>query len=136
MSIFDCFAQAANQINVGVAGPAISLIYTYVAQDTGLWKKYGLDTRVTTFESGSTLAQVARAGEVKFATNSVTATIESRAQGADTIIIATAVNKLSHSVVTSKAIAKWSDVKEKKVGISRFGSGTIARSDCCAESLV
>jgi NitT/TauT family transport system substrate-binding protein len=124
VAVLDSFAQAQNQINVGVAGPAINLIYTYIAQDAGLWKKYGLDTRVTTFESGSTLAQVARAGEIKFAINSGPATVASRAQGADTIIVAAAVNKLPYSVVTSKAITKWADLKGKKIGISRFGSGT------------
>jgi NitT/TauT family transport system substrate-binding protein len=76
------------------------------------------------FESGSTLAQVARTGEIKFAINSGPATVASRAQRADTIIVAAAVNKLPYSMVTSKAIAKWGDLKGKKVGISRFGSGT------------
>ena len=122
--IFDSFAQAKNEINVGMAGPAINLIYAYIAQDTGLWKKYGLDTRVTMFESGSTLAQVARTGEIKFAINSGPATVASRAQGADPIIVAAAVNKLPYVMVTSKAITRWTDLKGKKVGISRFGSGT------------
>jgi hypothetical protein len=36
LTIFDSFAQAKNQISVGVAGPAINLIYTYIAQDAGL----------------------------------------------------------------------------------------------------
>jgi ABC-type nitrate/sulfonate/bicarbonate transport system substrate-binding protein len=124
LAIFDSFAQAKNEINVGVAGPAINLIYTYIAQDAGLWKKYGLDTRVMMFESGSTLAQVARTGEIKFAINSGPATVASRAQGADTIIVAAAVNKLPYVMVTSKAITRWADLRGKKVGISRFGSGT------------
>ena len=34
----------------GVAGPAISLTYAFVAQDAGLWKKHGLDARVIVFE--------------------------------------------------------------------------------------
>jgi NitT/TauT family transport system substrate-binding protein len=123
-ALFGSFAQAQNQINVGVAGPAINLIYTYIAQDAGFWKKYGLDTRVTTFESGSVLAQVARTGEIKFAINSGTATVASRAQGADTVIVAAAVNKLPYSVVTSRAITRWADLRGKKVGISRFGAGT------------
>ena len=124
LAIFDSFAQAKNEINVGVAGPAINLIYAYIAQDAGLWKKYGLDTKVTMFESGSTLAQVARTGEIKFAINSGPATVASRAQGADTIIVAAAVNKLPYVMVTSKAITRWADLEEKKVGYSRFGSGT------------
>jgi ABC-type nitrate/sulfonate/bicarbonate transport system substrate-binding protein len=111
-------------INIGVAGPAINLIYAYLAQDTGLWKKHGLNGRVVLFEAGSTLAQVARAGEVKFAINSGPATIASRTGGADTVMVAAAVNTLPYSLVTTKGITKWSDLKGKKIGISRFGSGT------------
>jgi NitT/TauT family transport system substrate-binding protein len=109
---------------VGVAGPAVNLVYAYVAQDTGLWRKHGLDTRVVMFESGSTLAQVARSGEIKFAINSAPTTIASRTQGADTVIIAAAVNTLPYSLVASKEITKWSDLKGKRVAISRLGSGT------------
>ncbi|MGH7782506.1 MAG: ABC transporter substrate-binding protein, partial [Candidatus Binatia bacterium] len=99
-------------------------IYAYVPQDMGLWKKHGLDVRMVLFEAGSTLAQVARAGEVKFAVNSGPTTIASRTQGADSVIIAASVNTLPYSLVTAKGITKWADLKGKKVGISRFGSGT------------
>jgi ABC-type nitrate/sulfonate/bicarbonate transport system substrate-binding protein len=117
-------ALSAEHVNIGVAGPAINLIYAYIAQDTGSWKKYGLDGRVILFEAGSILAQVARAGEVKFAINSGPATIAARTQGADTVIIAASVNTLPYSLVTAKGITRWADLKGKRVGISRFGSGT------------
>ena len=108
----------------GVAGPAISLTYAFVAQDAGLWKKHGLDTKVVVFEAGSTLAQVARSGDIKFAINSGPTTIAARTQGADSVIIAAAVNTLPYSLVAAKGINRWSDLKGKKVAISRFGSGT------------
>jgi NitT/TauT family transport system substrate-binding protein len=108
----------------GVAGPSVNMIYAYVPQDAGLWKKHGLDVRMVLFEAGSTLAQVARAGEVKFAVNSGPTTIASRTQGADSVIIAISVNTLPYSLVTAKGITKWADLKGKKIGISRFGSGT------------
>ncbi len=108
----------------GVAGPAINLIYAYVTQDAGLWRKHDLDTKVVLFESGSTLAQVARTGEIKFAINSGPTTIAERTQGADAVIVAAAVNRLPYSLVAVKSITKWSDLKGKKIGISRFGSGT------------
>ena len=109
---------------IGVAGPAVSLIYAYLTQDAGLWHKYGLNARVVLFESGSTLAQVARTGEISFAINSGPATIAARAQGADTIMVAAGVNTLPYSLVTTKGITTWSQLKGKRVGISRFGSGT------------
>jgi len=108
----------------GVAGPGVNLVYAYLAQDTGLWKKHGVDIKLLTFESGSTLAQVARSGEIKIAINSGPTTIASRAQGADAVIIASAVNTLPYSLVTVKGITNWDQLRGKKVGVSRFGSGT------------
>jgi NitT/TauT family transport system substrate-binding protein len=117
-------AYAEKPVMIGVAGPAVNLIYAYLSQDAGLWRKYGLNARVVLFESGSTLAQVARTGEISFAINSGPTTIASRTQGADTIMVAAAVNTLPYSVVTAKGITSWSQLKGKKFGISRFGSGT------------
>ena len=117
-------ARADKPVMIGVAGPAVNLIYAYLAQDAGLWRKHGIDARVVLFESGSTLAQVARSGEVSFAINSGPTTIASRTQGADTIIVAATVNTLPYSVITTKSITSWNQLKGKKVGISRFGSGT------------
>ena len=116
--------QANGPVMAGVAGPGVNLIYAYLAQDAGMWKKHGLDVRVVLFESGSTLAQVARTGEVKFAINSGPGTIAARAQGADAVIVAAVVNTLPYSLVATKGITKWADLKGKKIGISRIGSGT------------
>ena len=117
-------AQADKPVMIGVAGPAVNLIYAYLAQDAGLWRKHGIDARVILFESGSTLAQVARSGEVSFAINSGPTTIASRTLGADTIMVAATVNTLPYSLVAAKSITTWNQLKGKRVGISRFGSGT------------
>ena len=124
LSLKPVWAQTDRSLLAGVAGPAISLTYAFVAQDVGLWKKHGLDARVIVFEAGSTLAQVARSGDVKFAINSGPTTIAARTQGADSVIIAAMVNTLPYSLVVAKGITKWSDLKGKKIAISRFGSGT------------
>jgi NitT/TauT family transport system substrate-binding protein len=117
-------ARGQKPVMVGVAGPAVNLTYAYLTQDTGLWRKYGVDARVVLFESGSTLAMVARSGEVSFAINSGPTVIAARTQGADSIMVAVMVNTLPYSLVTAKGITTWNQLKGKKVGISRFGSGT------------
>ena len=124
LSLKPVWAQTDKSLLAGVAGPAISLTYAFVAQDAGLWKKHGLDTRVIVFEAGSTLAQVARSGDVKFAINSGRRRLRRAPKGADSVIIAATVNTLPYSLVVAKGITKWSDLKGKKIAISRFGSGT------------
>ncbi|MGH7784660.1 MAG: ABC transporter substrate-binding protein, partial [Candidatus Binatia bacterium] len=115
---------AADPMIVGVSGPAVNLVYAFIARDTGLWQKYGIDAKVVVFEAGSILAQAARSGEVKMSISAGPATIASRTQGADTIIIAASVNTLPYSVVAAKGITHWDQLKGKKIAISRFGSGT------------
>jgi NitT/TauT family transport system substrate-binding protein len=122
--VFPHRARAENPVMAGVAGPAVNLVYAYLTQDVGLWRKYGLDVQVILFESGSILSQVALSGGVRFAINSGPTTIASRTQGADSVIIAAAVNTLPYSVVAAKGITTWNQLKGKKVGISRIGSGS------------
>jgi NitT/TauT family transport system substrate-binding protein len=116
--------RAEDRMIVGVAGPAINMVYSFVAKDAGLWKKYGIDAGVVIFESGSLLAQAALSGQVKVSVSSGPETIAARSQGADNIIIAACVNTLPYSVVAAKGITKWEQLKGKKIAISRFGSGT------------
>ncbi|HUK39586.1 MAG TPA: ABC transporter substrate-binding protein, partial [Candidatus Acidoferrales bacterium] len=117
-------AQPAEIMIAGVAGPAINMIYSFVARDLGFWQKHGIDARVVIFDAGSILAQAALSGEVKFSISSGPATIASRTQGADSIIVAGCVNTLPYSVVAAKGITRWEQMKGKKIAISRFGSGT------------
>lgn len=116
--------HADNPLIAGVAGPAINMVYAFVARDAGLWRKYGIDARVVVFESGSILAQAALSGELQISISSGPATIASRTQGADTVIVAACVNTLPYSLVAAKGITNWDQLKGKKIGISRFGSGT------------
>ena len=109
---------------VGVSGPAINMVYSFVARDAGLWRKYGVDARVVLFEAGSLLAQAALSGEVKISISSGPAAIAARTQGSDTVIVAACVNTLPYSIVASKGIATWDQLRGKKIAISRLGSGT------------
>jgi NitT/TauT family transport system substrate-binding protein len=115
---------SADPMIVGVAGPAINMVYSFVARDAGLLQKHGLDARIVVFDAGSILAQAALSGEVKVSVSSGPATIASRSQGADTIIVGACVNTLPYSIVAAKGITKWEQLKGKKIAISRFGSGT------------
>ena len=100
------------------------MIYSFVARDSGMFKKHGVEPRLVIFDSGSVLAQAALSGDVKISVTSGPVTIASRSQGADTTIIGTCVNTPPYSIVTSKNITRWDQLKGKRIAISRFGSGT------------
>src|SRR5919198_287108 len=117
-------ASSAEPMIVGVAGPAINMVYSFFARDIGLLQKHGIDARIVVFEAGSLLAQAALSGEVKISVSSGPATVASRTQGADTTIVAACVNTLPYSMVAAKGITRWDQLRGKKIAISRFGSGT------------
>jgi NitT/TauT family transport system substrate-binding protein len=109
---------------VGIGGLAGNLIHPFVSKDAGLFQKYGLDVRLVLFQGGSLLGQAAMSGEVKISVAAGTATIASRSQGADSIIVAGYMNTLDYSLVAAKGISHWQQLKGKRIAISRFGSST------------
>jgi ABC-type nitrate/sulfonate/bicarbonate transport system substrate-binding protein len=116
--------RATDEPMVGIAGPAINMIYSFVARDAGLFKKYNIEPKLIIFDSGSVLAQAAMAGDVKMSVTSGPVTIASRTQGGDAIGVASCVNLPPYSIVSAKNITRWDQLKGKRVAMSRFGSGT------------
>lgn len=115
---------ATDQPIVGIAGPAQNMIYSFIARDAGLLKKYDIEPKLVIFDSGSVLAQAAMAGDVKISVTSGPVTIASRTQGGDAIAIASCVNTPPYSIVAAKSITRWDQLKGKRIAMSRFGSGT------------
>ena len=117
------YAQTSPVV-VGVGGLAGNLIHPFVSRDAGLFQKYGVDARLVLFEGGTVLTQAAMSGEVKISIAAGTATIASRSQGADSIIVSSYMNTLDYSLVAAKGITHWQQLKGKRIAISRFGSST------------
>jgi NitT/TauT family transport system substrate-binding protein len=117
-------AQKEQPLMVGVAGMSAALIHPFIARDSGMFQKYGVDARLVLFEGGSLLAQASMAGEIKMSVTSGPVTIASRSAGADTIAVAGYINTLPYNLVTSKTITTLEQLKGKKIAISRFGSNT------------
>ena len=117
-------AGSADNMIVGVSGPSINMIYSFVAREAGLYQKHGIDPRIVLFEAGSLLAQAMLSGDVKMSVSSGPAVVAARSQGADTIIVGGCVNTLPYSIIAAKEITKWDQLKGKKIAISRLGSGT------------
>jgi NitT/TauT family transport system substrate-binding protein len=109
---------------VGIGGLAGNLIHPFVSKDAGLFQKYGVDARLVLFQGGSLLTQAQMSGDVKISVAAGTATIASRSQGADSIIVSSYMNTLDYSLVAAKGITQWQQLKGKRIAISRFGSST------------
>jgi NitT/TauT family transport system substrate-binding protein len=115
------FAQSIRVSYVGTTGTNLPL---WVAQEAGLFKKHGLTTDLILISGGSTMIQALLAQEIAFATIAGPAVIQSRIQGADVAIIASPYNLMPYSLVVHGSIRSASDLKGKRIAITRFGGIT------------
>jgi len=121
-----CPAVAWAQMKARVAWTsfASNMSGTWVAQEEGLFKKNGLDVELVHIPSTSRAIQVMLAGELQYSymdgRNSVTAALK----GADVVILTGVANRLVFSFMARPELKNLSDLKGKKIGITRLGSST------------
>ena len=94
----------------------------WLAKETRLFEKHGLDVDVVLIESGTTTVQALVAGETQIAMGGGTVAVSSALAGADLISIASLESRLPYGLLAQKEIKTLEQLKGKKHAISRFGS--------------
>jgi NitT/TauT family transport system substrate-binding protein len=96
----------------------------YIAQEKGLYKKYGLDVESIFIPASSTNVAVLVAGQLKFG-NGTGGTIASAAvSGANLVAVACFMNTLPYELIVQESIKTAQQLKGKSIGISRIGSSS------------
>ena len=96
----------------------------YIAQEKGLYKKYGLDVESIFIPASSTNVAVLVAGQLKFG-NGTGGTIASAAvSGANLVAVACFMNTLPYELIVQDSIKTAQQLKGKSLGISRIGSSS------------
>jgi NitT/TauT family transport system substrate-binding protein len=126
IALFTSVAHAQSLEKLIIAYSAISpfQVIVKVAEDSGIFKKNGLDTKLVFIEGGSRGAQALLAGEVPFVVADGSSALTSRLAGADTTIILGLVNTFPYTLISAPEIKDVAQLRGKKVAISRFGSAT------------
>ncbi|MBI2999551.1 MAG: ABC transporter substrate-binding protein [Deltaproteobacteria bacterium] len=96
----------------------------YVAQEEGLFKKNGLEVELIHIPSSSRGIQAILAGELAFSTMDGLNAVQANLKGAGLALVAGATNRFVFSLMSRPEIKKISDLKGKKIGITRIGSST------------
>jgi NitT/TauT family transport system substrate-binding protein len=108
--------------------PYVSLSPTagplWIAYEAGYFKKNNIGTELLYIPGGSTIIQAIISGDVRVANMAPPSAISAWAKGFDLTLIASGVDQLLETVVTGPAIKTAADLKNKKIGVSRFGSLT------------
>ncbi|MGE5219189.1 MAG: ABC transporter substrate-binding protein [Chloroflexota bacterium] len=94
----------------------------WLAKETGLFEKQGLDVDVVLIESGTITIQALVAGETDIAMGGGTVAVSSALGGSDLVSIASIESRLPYGLLAQKNIKTIDQLKGKKHAISRFGS--------------
>jgi ABC-type nitrate/sulfonate/bicarbonate transport system substrate-binding protein len=95
-----------------------------IAQQTGIFKKHGLEPSLILTAGGSLGFQAMMGGDVAMVLADGSAAVNSNLAGADVVIIASLLNTFPYSLISVPEIKKVDQLVGGKVAISRFGSAT------------
>ncbi len=116
--------SVAEKVRVGVVSPAPGLSAPWIAKETGIFAKHGLDADVILLTGSPRLAQSLIAGDVHYALVGAAAVMRARMRGAEVVIVGAATNVSSQKLVVNpkSGIRKLEDLKGRIIGVSQYGS--------------
>ena len=94
----------------------------WLAKDTKLFEKHGLDVDVVLIENGTITIQALIAGETDLAMGGGTVAVSSALGGSDLVSISSIESRLPYGLLAQKEIKSIDQLKGKRHAISRFGS--------------
>jgi len=118
-------AHAADRLRIGLSSFTPINAALWIAEDRGIFKKYGIDSEVVVM-GGASAGGVSSliAGDVQFLAGGGGGVINAALGGADVIMIASIVNKGVQRVVARSELKRPEDLRGKKIGITRFGAAS------------
>ncbi|MBI2179494.1 MAG: ABC transporter substrate-binding protein [Deltaproteobacteria bacterium] len=124
---FVCFVgavSASEKIRVAFVSPVPGFAPAWIAKETGMFARQGLDAEVILLTGSPRLVQSLIAGDVDYAIVGATATMRARMRGADVAILATTTNVSSQKLLVGQksGIRRLEDLKGRVVGVSQYGS--------------
>jgi len=116
------WGAAAETLTVGASAPSPGQCALMMARDSGLFRAQDLDVDLVFFDSGTEALRALVGGRTPIVAVGASALVNAALAGADAVLIAGFVNRLTYSLVVTPEIATPADLKGKVIGVNRFGS--------------
>jgi NitT/TauT family transport system substrate-binding protein len=113
---------AARDLRIGSAGLSGEFLPLWVAQDKRIFKKYGFDTEIITFQGGPLAVQALVSGSIQFHLGGHSSIVDAKMQGANTTTLAMFVDTLPYTLVAGQQIKSANQLKNGRFAVSRLGS--------------
>lgn len=118
------FLTSANaqskKIRMGISALSAGYSVVYIAKDTGLFAKNGLDVELILIDSGPTVHALI-AGDLNVAGVGASRIVASGLEGSGLRILAATNNRQPYKLIVPASITDPSQLKGKKVGVGAFG---------------
>jgi NitT/TauT family transport system substrate-binding protein len=96
----------------------------YIAQDQGLFRRYGLDVSLVQVRNGPVGMSALSSGETQFHWGSVSAAnLGAIAEGADLVFVAGFINKLTGNFIANPKIKSPAELRGKSLGVNSLSGG-------------
>jgi NitT/TauT family transport system substrate-binding protein len=112
---------ALNVSYVAVSGTQAAV---WTAQNTGLFRKYNLDTRLIYIPGAAQVIQTMLAGDVQIAAAAPSGVVDVVLGGGDLVTVAGMVNIAAFYLAVRPEIKTIEDLRARPVGVTRFGAST------------
>jgi len=116
--------QAQMKVRLNWSATAGTQSGFWVAHEEGIFKKNGLEVELIHIPSSSRAIQTMLAGEIAISYGDARNTVQAVLTGANVTLITGVSNRLVFSLMARPEFKKVSDLKGKKIGITRIGSST------------
>ena len=113
-------AAAPLRLSYSVVGPTVAGVW--MAHETGMFKKYGLDVQLIYIPSSGTNIQALLGGSLDLSAPGMSGVVLAAARGAPVLAIAAMTNKPPMTLYVQPEITKTDQLKEQTLGITRFNS--------------
>ena len=123
-SLFPAFAAAPGKIILGYAAPGARALPFWMAQELGLFNKYGVDVEPVFIRGAPILVAGLASGDIHVGSTGGSATLAAVAGGQDLKIIATFGSRNTFDLVAQPNIKRPEDLRGKRIGLTSIGGTT------------
>jgi len=116
-------AAAAGKIVLGYASPGRALPF-WLAQDMGLFSKYGIEFEAVFIRGAPVLVAGLAAGDIQVGSTGGSATLAAVAGGQDLKIIASFGSRNNFDLMAQPSLKKPEDLRGKRIGLTSIGGTT------------
>jgi ABC-type nitrate/sulfonate/bicarbonate transport system substrate-binding protein len=122
-----CYSAGQAQttrLHVGYSAISADQLPAWVAKETGIFEKNGLDAQLIFFTGGTTSILALVSGDVPITQVAGPGLVNSALAGSDAVFVAAGITSLNYVLMGKPGLTKPEQLKGGTVAISRFGSAT------------